>query len=151
MTKGGRVIRLREPMPELDGATAWMHGKRMKAELIGEKPTLFHFWSVSCEMCKETLPAINKIRDQFQQELNVIAVHFPLSENDLKMELIRSNAAKYRITQPIFIDGDSRLTNAFGNEHIPSYYLFDKSGRLRHFQAGRSGMPMLEKRIQRLL
>lgn len=138
-------------MPELEGATAWIHGKRTKAELVGEKPTLIHFWSVSCQMCKETMPAINKIRDQFKQDLNVIAVHLPLTENDLEMELIKFNAEKYDITQPVFIDGDSRLANTFGNQHVPSYYFFDKNGWLRHFQAGRGGMLMLEKRIQRIL
>lgn len=138
-------------MPELEGATAWMHGQRMKSELIGDKATLIHFWSVSCQMCKDTMPAINKMRDRYNQYLNVVAVHYPRTKKDLDMELIKYNAHKYGITQPIFIDGDLRLADTFGNQHIPSYYLFDKNGRLRHFQSGRGGMLMFEKRIQRIL
>ncbi len=138
-------------MPELEGATGWMHGQKVRAELIGEKATLIHFWSVSCQVCKETMPAINHFRDQFNQKLNVVAVHYPLTKKDLDMELIEYNAEKYNITQSIFIDGESRLANTFGNHFIPSYYLFDKEGMLRHFQAGRGGMMMFEKRIQRVL
>ena len=58
-------MRLREPMPELDGATAWFNGRNDKRQkLVGEKPTLIHFWSVSCHMCKETMPEVNQFRDQ---------------------------------------------------------------------------------------
>lgn len=46
-------MKLREQMPELVGATTWLNGEVTKAELVGKKPTLIHFWSVSCHLCKE--------------------------------------------------------------------------------------------------
>ena len=54
--------------------------------------------------------------------------------------------AEHDITQPIFVDSDHALTDAFENEYVPAYYVFDKTGQLRHFQAGGSGMKMLEKK-----
>ena len=44
-----------------------------------------------------------------------------------------------------------KLTDAFDNQYVPAYYVFDKAGQLRHFQAGGSGMKMLEKRVNRVL
>lgn len=149
--EGGNEIRLYAPMPELSGATDWIHGKRTKAALIGDKPTLIHFWSISCGMCKESMPEIHKLRDQYKNQLNVIAIHVPLSDDDLDVERIRSTARKYDVKQPILVDGNLSVSNLFRNEHIPSYYLFDKNGALRHFQAGSRGMMMLEKRIQRMV
>lgn len=32
---------------------------------MGEKPTLIHFWSVSCHLCKEAMPEVNKLRDEY--------------------------------------------------------------------------------------
>jgi len=144
-------MRLREPMPELTGATAWLNGEKVKSELVGEKPTLIHFWSVSCHLCKEAMPDVNEFRDRFKEDLNVVAVHMPRSEDDLDLDLIKSSAAEHDITQPIFVDSEMKLTDAFGNEHVPAYYVFDKDGQLRHFQAGGSGMKMLEKRVNRVL
>jgi len=138
-------------MPELVGETAWLNGEKTKEELIGEKPTLIHFWSVSCYMCKESMPAVNDFRNRFKEGLNVIAVHIPRSEADFDIELIKSIAIEHDIKQPIFVDNELKLTNAFGNEHVPAYYVFDKDGQLRHFQAGGSGMKMLEKRMTRVL
>lgn len=144
-------MKLREQMPELEGATTWLNGKRTKADLIGEKPTLIHFWSVSCHLCKEAMPDVNNFRDQYKDELNVVAVHMPRSEDDLDLDKIKEVAAEHDITQPIFVDSEAKLTDAFENQYVPAYYVFDKDGQLRHFQAGGSGMKMLEKRVNRVL
>lgn len=149
--KGGKIIRLREPMPELEGATAWINGEKTKAELVGEKMTLIHFWSVSCGICKEAIPKINQFRDDFKNSLNVIAVHLPRSDKDYNLDLVRSNVRQYKMTQPVYVDSDAKLTSALGSDYVPAYYIFDKEGKLRHFQAGKGSMVMLERRISRLL
>ncbi|MEG9463009.1 MAG: TlpA family protein disulfide reductase, partial [Bacillus amyloliquefaciens] len=69
----------------------------------------------------------------------------------LDLEKIKKTAAEHDISQPIYVDSDHTLTEAFENEYVPAYYVFDKSGQLRHFQAGGSGMKMLEKRVGRVL
>ncbi|MFZ3588126.1 TlpA family protein disulfide reductase [Bacillus sp. DJP31] len=144
-------MKLREPMPAFDGATEWVNGEVTKEQLIGENPTLVHFWSVSCYLCKEAMPEINQFRDDYKDRLNVVAVHMPRSEEDLDLEKIKEVAAEHNITQPIFVDSEHKLTNAFQNEYVPAYYVFDKAGQLRHFQAGGSGMKMLTKRVDRVL
>ncbi|MGV3464247.1 MAG: TlpA disulfide reductase family protein [Heyndrickxia sp.] len=144
-------MKLREPMPELNGATAWLNGEVSRSDLVGEKPTLIHFWSISCHLCKEAMPQVNQFRDELKDKLNVIAVHMPRSEDDLALEKIKRVADEHGITQPIFIDSEHKLTDAFENQYVPAYYVFDKDGNLRHFQAGGSGMKMLEKRVNRVL
>jgi len=144
-------MKLREPMPELVGATTWLNGEVTKEQLIGEKPTLIHFWSISCHLCKEAMPKVNEFRDQYKDKLNVVAVHMPRSEKDLDIDDIKKVAEEHGITQPIFVDNEHKLTDAFENQYVPAYYVFDKNGILRHFQAGGSGMKMLEKRVNRVL
>lgn len=144
-------MKLRTPMPELDGATTWLNGEVTKDQLVGEKPTLIHFWSVSCHLCKEAMPQVNEFRDQYKDQLNVIAVHMPRSEKDLDLEQIKEVANQFDISQPIFVDSEHKLTDAFENQYVPAYYVFDKTGVLRHFQAGDGGMKMLTKRVTRVL
>lgn len=144
-------MRLRDEMPELEGAAVWYNSDPIrKADLIGDNPTLFHFWSVSCELCKKAMPQINKFRDKYKDELNVIAVHMPRSENDLDLEQVKKVAEAHDITQPIFVDNEHTLTDAFNNQYVPAYYVFDMKGKLRHRQAGGGGMKMLEKRVNRV-
>lgn len=144
-------MKLRESMPELIGATTWLNGEVRKEELVGVKPTLIHFWSISCHLCKEAMPQVNQFREQYLDKLNVVAVHMPRSEDDLDIEKIKQIAKEHGITQPIFVDSEHKLTDAFENQYVPAYYVFDREGKLRHFQAGGSGMKMLEKRVNRVL
>jgi thiol-disulfide isomerase/thioredoxin len=145
------ILKLREELPELTGATTWINDELTKEELVGDKPTLIHFWSVSCYLCKEAMPEINELRDEYEDELNVVAVHMPRSEDDLDLDVIKQMAIGHDITQPIFVDSELKLTDAFENKYVPAYYVFDKDGKLRHFQAGGSGMEMLKKRLNRVL
>lgn len=138
-------------MPELKGATAWINGQRTREGLIGNKLTLFHIWSVSCGLCKESLPKINQLRDTYASRMNVIAVHLPRTPDDYNVELVKMNVRQYQMTQPVCIDNDLKLSNMFGHQFVPAYYIFDEAGKLRHYQAGRSSMVMLEQRILRLL
>jgi thiol-disulfide isomerase/thioredoxin len=144
-------MRLRDEMPELNGAAEWINGEVTKNELVGNKPTLIHFWSVSCGLCKEAMPNINQFRDDYKDELNVVAVHMPRSESDLDIDAVKETAKEHDITQPIFVDNDHTLTDAFENQYVPAYYVFDAEGKLRHFQAGGDGMKMLTKRVNRVL
>lgn len=144
-------MRLREPLPDMHGATDWLNGEVTREQLVGEKPTLLHFWSISCHLCKVAMPLVNELRDNYKDKLNVVAVHMPRSEKDLNIDEIKQVAAEHSISQPIFIDNEHKLTDAFENQYVPAYYLFDHNGLLRHFQAGGSGLKMFEKRVNRVL
>ncbi len=144
-------MKLREQMPEFNGATTWLNGEVTREQLVGAIPTLVHFWSVSCYMCKEAMPLVNQFKEEYKGKLNVIAVHIPRSESDLDMEEIKKVAAEHQIDQPIFVDSELKLSDAFANEHVPAYYVFDETGQLRHYQAGGSGLDILKKRVNRVL
>lgn len=144
-------MKLREQMPLLEGATQILNDTITREELIGDKPTLIHFWSVSCYLCKEAMPEVNELRDEYDDRLNVVAVHMPRSEDDLDLAVIEKMAESHDIIQPILVDSEHVITDVFENKYVPAYYVFDKEGKLRHFQAGGSGMPMLRKRLERVL
>lgn len=144
-------MKLRSQMPDIKGETGWLNGKVNRDDLIGVKPTIIHFWSVSCHDCKESLYDFGIFRDKYSSRVNFLAVHMPRSNEDLDIDIIKKIARKYKITQPIFIDSKMKLTDTFDNQYVPSYYLFDENGILRHYQAGGSGMKMLEKRLLKLL
>ncbi|MGE5703334.1 MAG: redoxin domain-containing protein [Clostridia bacterium] len=144
-------MRLREELPDFPGITEWINGQVTKADLAG-KPVLVHFWSVSCYMCKESLPQINEWREKYAANgLKVVGVHMPRSEADTNLETIKQTIAQYELTHPIAVDNEMKTTDAFQNEYVPAYYLFDETLQLRHFQAGEKGLSMVKKRLNRIL
>src|SRR5699024_3090764 len=146
------MMRLRDEMPELGGATVWYNSDPIqKRDLMGNKPTLIHYWSVSCDLCKKAMPNVNEFRKAYKDELNVIAVHMPRSEKDLNLAEVKKLVKEHYSTQSIYVDNKHILTDAFKIQHEHAYYLFDIDGRLRHFQTDGGGMKMLLKQINRVL
>ncbi|EST53597.1 thiol-disulfide oxidoreductase [Brevibacillus panacihumi W25] len=144
-------MRLREELPDFPGITEWVNGQVTKADLQGS-PVLVHFWSVSCYMCKESLPNINEWRDKYAANgLKVIGVHMPRSEKDTDIEAIKATIAEYELTHPVAIDNEMKTVDAFQNEYVPAFYLFDENLQLRHFQAGEKGLNLVKKRLFRIL
>ncbi|WP_027416923.1 redoxin domain-containing protein [Aneurinibacillus terranovensis] len=144
-------MKLRDEMPEFSGVTEWVNGEVTKEELKGQ-PALVHYWSISCHTCKETLPQLNQWRDYYKdQGLRVVSIHMPRSEKDTQIEPVKEAIKHYELTHPVAIDNSHALVDAYENQYVPAYYLFDKDLKLRHYQAGEKGLKMLEKRLDRIL
>jgi thiol-disulfide isomerase/thioredoxin len=68
-------LRMRSPLPALDGVTDWINGELSVDELTG-KPVLVHFWSLSCYLCHDTAGLVAQWRDLYgPRGLVVVAVH----------------------------------------------------------------------------
>lgn len=148
-------MRIGASLPSLDGATEWFGATQAHAEADAKgQPTLIHFWSVSCGICKENLPRVAQWRDDLRERgLRVIAVHMPRYEADTDVEAVREAIASYRITEPCAVDNEHKLREAFQNDqgYVPAYYLFDREGKLKSFAAGERGLDMLTSALERVL
>ena len=142
-------------MPSLDGATEWFTGTQAHAEAESKgKPTLVHFWSVSCGICKDNMPRVAQWRDELKEKgLRVVGVHMPRYESDTDIESVREAISKHNITEPCAVDNEHKLKDAFHNEqgYVPAYYFFDGEGKLRCFAAGERGLDMLKATVERVM
>jgi hypothetical protein len=57
----------------------------------------------------------------------------------------------YHLEHPQAIDEDYTLVDRFENKHVPAFYIFDREGKLRHFQAGDRGMKMIQGALERTM
>jgi thiol-disulfide isomerase/thioredoxin len=148
-------MRIGTEMPSLAGATEWFGGTQAHAEAEARgRPTLVHFWAVSCGICKDNMPRVAEWRDGLKERgLRVVAVHMPRYESDTDVELVREAMANNSITEPCAIDNDHKLKDAFQNDqgYVPAYYLFDGQGKLRSFAAGERGLDLLKANLERVI
>jgi thiol-disulfide isomerase/thioredoxin len=89
-------------MPRLDGATERLGATEAHAETesVGQ-PTLIHFWSMSCGICRDNMPRVCEWRDELKDRgLRVIAVHMPRYESDRNVDDMRAAIATYRSPSP---------------------------------------------------
>ena len=147
-------MRIGDAMPELDGATSWFNGSYEDTlEQIKGKPTLVHFWAVSCGICKDKMPQLQDLMKKYEPlGLRTIAVHMPRYEADTDLDTVDQAMRDNNITEPTAVDSLHKLKDAFLNEQgwVPVYYLFDAEGKLKTRAAGEFGVSVLQTALDKM-
>ena len=146
------TLRMRSPLPSLEGAAVWINGEPKPEDLQGH-PVFVHFWSITCYICHDVTEQVNAWRDRYAKEgLIFISVHQPRSAAELDVEAVKKDAIEVmKLTQPCAVDNEHTIVDRFENQFVPAYYLFDRAHQLRHFQAGEKGYERIESAIERVL
>ncbi|WP_375221829.1 TlpA disulfide reductase family protein, partial [Symbiobacterium thermophilum] len=137
-------MRLGSPMPPLEGATGSYNAEGFDPAQLSGHPVLIHFWAVSCHICHEVMDQVLQYRDMYQPKgLKVVAIHMPKEEGDLDTAKVERDIAQYGITQPVLLDHRHALAQAFQNQFVPAFFLFDAQGNLFFRAAGDKGLQNL--------
>jgi len=87
-----------------------------------------------CRSCHEALPIIERLRGRFGAELTVVTVGED-DGKDARAKLERMAAAT-GLTGPILLDGDHELYRRLGVKKLPTTYIVDDKGVVRHIDNG---------------
>lgn len=140
------------PMPDLNGAVAWLNSSPLTRNALRGKVVLIDFWTYSCINCLRTLPYTEGWAAKYKDAgLVVIGVHTP----EFAFEKERANVEKavrdLKINYPVAIDSDYEIWRAFNNEYWPAHYFVDGKGRIRYHHFGEGEYDESERVIQELL
>lgn len=145
------ALRTGADIPSLAAATDWIGGAVETTSLVGS-PTLIHFWSVSCHVCKTNLPRVQEWKEKYgPQGLKFVAVHMPRELVETNLDLVEEAVETYSLTEPCAVDNDHALAEAFGNTEtwVPYYFLFDADGKLKGRGAGYAAADTLGSTLTR--
>ncbi len=143
-------MRLRTPLPPLDGVTEWLNGEP-DLEAVKGSPLLVYFWAVSCHICHENMPKLQAWREEFVPKgLKMIAIHCPRMKSDTDVEKVKESLAEYGIVEPCGVDNLHKVKKAFDNDLWPAYFIFDEESNLKRRAAGNAGISMLEPILEEM-
>ena len=128
--------------PGLSGGTVSLSAYRGKVVYLD-------FWASWCGPCAQSLPALEALRKEFAPaDFQIVAVN--LDRNP-------AVAAKFLKQRPVgypsAIDPKGSLPTAFGVEAMPTSFLIDRAGVVRHVHRGfrESDVDPLRREIQKLV
>jgi peroxiredoxin len=126
----------------LDGDTIRMRDLRGKVVIVD-------FWASWCQPCREEMPVLNRLYDRYKEQgLVVVGV-----SQDTRPQNARGFLRRTRVDFPIVIDDDHEVAGRYSPPRMPSSYIVDRRGVVRHVHEGfRSGDERtLEQQVRRLL
>jgi peroxiredoxin len=113
------------------------------------KVVYLDFWASWCPPCLTSLPVLEELRKEFPQEqFQVLAVNV-----DQDPAKARAFLERVRVGYPSASDPKGRIPESFGLETMPTSYLIDRSGVVRHVHRGfrKGDVPGLRERIAKLV
>ncbi len=123
-------------------------GKALQLAVPG-KVVYVDFWASWCGPCAQSMPFLNEISTRYQSEgLEVIGVN--LDEN-------RQDALAFLEKHPVNItlaqNEDGQCPSLFGVQAMPSSYIIDRQGKVRHILLGfhSSESADVRQKVQQLL
>jgi peroxiredoxin len=129
--------------PALDG------GKNLALSAYRGKVIYLDFWASWCGPCLTSLPLLEELRSEFPSEdFQVLAVNV-----DDDPDKARKFLSRISVNYPSATDPAGRIPEIFGVETMPTSFIIDRNGVVRHVQNGfhKSELDSLRSRIQELV
>ena len=156
MLKGLEPLAVGSPAPDftvkgLDGKTFVFSSER------GNVPQLLVFWSIFCEPCREEMPLIQRMSDEYSPsgKLGVIAVNM---DGEPFKDAIEGFVNQYKYSLKVILDelddqGEQFIiADPYQVKGTPVIYIVDGSGKISGYKEGRiDDEAELRKMISRVL
>jgi len=106
-------------LPTPDGRTIDLAG-------LGGKVVLLNFWATWCTPCREEMPSMERLHQEFKgQGLVVLAVN--VQESPKRAALFMRG---FQLSFPTVLDADTTVTARYQVRGLPATFLIDQRGRL---------------------
>ena len=91
------------------------------------KPVLVNFWATWCPPCREEMPSLTRLAQQFDPgTFEVLAVSV-----DDGWEPVEKFLTQPKTPFRVALDEGAKISRAYGTSKFPESYLLDKDGKLR--------------------
>ena len=123
------------------------------AAVKGSKSHVMVFWSIFCEPCREEMPIIEQIHNEFKdRNLDVLAVNL---DGEPFLEGIKGFVNQYKYTFRVVLDElveeDFKISDPYQVAGTPVLYLVDDTGKIFANHLGRMTAKDLRELINQML
>ncbi|MCK6586695.1 MAG: TlpA family protein disulfide reductase [Polyangiaceae bacterium] len=123
-----------QPAPEITATDVTGEGPATLKDAAG-RVVILDFWATFCEPCKKSFPKYQELMDQFGGDLVVIAVSVDDPE-DVKEDQIKEFVSATGVKFKVVWDKDKNAVKTYSPPKMPTSYIIDKSGVVKHIHAG---------------
>lgn len=99
---------------------------------FNNKVVLIDFWATWCPPCKQSIPFLNALRNEFQDEgFEIVAISVDENLDDVK-KYLETNPIDYVVAY----DSSGDCPSKYGVKAMPSSYFVDRHGKIREVHLG---------------
>ena len=132
----------------LDYTLKDMNGADVRLASFRGKIILLNFWATWCHPCKEEIPDLIALQNQYKDDIVVLGFSI-----DDKPEDLRKYAAAYQMNYPVLVGaGHENIQEAYGPMWgVPVTVIIGRDGKIAKKQSGIRSLEQFDREIKRLL
>lgn len=140
------------PAPAFPADLDWLNTNAplTMTELQG-KIVLLDFWTYGCINCIHIIPDLQRLEEEFAEELVVVGVHSAKFLNEGDTENIRQIVMRYGIEHPVVNDREFEVWQSWGAQAWPTIALVDPAGNVVGTHAGEGVYDVVQPIIEGLV
>jgi thiol-disulfide isomerase/thioredoxin len=104
-----------------------LKGKKWETKDLKGKVIFLNFWATWCGPCKEEMPSMEELYQQFKSK---DFIFLTISVDYEKKEIVKEFIQKHRYTFPVLLDPECATLDIFQVQGIPTTFLIDKKGMM---------------------
>ncbi len=105
----------------------WLNSRPRWIKDLKGKVVLIDFWATWCGPCIESIPKMNHLWQQYQDQGLVVIGVCATEGGDKMASIVRDHKIRY----PVAVDLNGQSGKDYQVDGLPDYYLIDRVGRLR--------------------
>ena len=149
---GVPALLARSALPVLAKAPSWtlrdVDGREVKATDFKGKVVVIDFWATWCPPCRKEIPDYIALQKKYADRGLVI---LGFSMDEAPAADVKAFGVKMKVNYPLLM-ADGAVAEAFGGvEGLPTAFVIDREGNIRHRKVGLSDPAAYEKLIASLL
>ncbi len=130
--------------PNIEGTLA--DGSPFSLEELWGKTVFVDVWATWCALCRRELPYLEKIKDEFANQDNIVFLNVSVDNN---MDAWEQFIGKDGGLQGININKDGSIYRQYNIVGVPKYILIDRDGKIFSYDAERPSSGNLSDQIRR--
>jgi peroxiredoxin len=103
-----------------------LDGEKMSLSSLEGKKVILNFWATWCPPCREEMPDMQKIHDEYEGEVVVAAVNLTSSEKNI--DSVKRFVDELGLTFPVLLDEDGKINKQFEVLSYPTSYIINEDG-----------------------
>src|ERR1044071_5903517 len=115
---------IKEVGPTPDFTVLNTEGKKVSIKDFRGKTLFLNFWATWCVPCREEMPAMEKLYEEFKDKNFVV---FAINVKDRKQEAL-AFVKELKITYPIAFDPEAEVAALYGAWGLPTTYIINAKG-----------------------
>jgi len=152
-TEGAYIISddvgLKEGNKAPDFELETLSGETIKLSDLEGKKVILNFWATWCPPCREEMPEMQKFYDEYQDEVEIIAVNATATET--KEQDVYDYMDEFSYTYPILLDQSGDVTEEYEVLTMPTSYFIGTDGKLQQpVHMGPMNYKFMEERVRDL-